>query len=187
MMYLACDTWDTLQPHLIQFFVFYLQLVVLKIKIQCLKCSEQRCCFFVCPFFFSETKPEKIDNILISGTERKSKMVLSYFLFKHQETKAINGQDIKLRLKLSSKDHTNKVLSVRVNAQAMRYNGNPADNILNKVQHVTLLSGQGLQFLSYNFGQHCNLFEKKKKKWYRFLWFEAATSNSTPSVRNERN
>nr|XP_004573978.2 protein-glutamine gamma-glutamyltransferase 2-like [Maylandia zebra] len=59
-----------------------------------------------------------------------------------EETKAINGQDIKLRLKLSSKDHTNKVLSVRVNAQAMRYNGNPADNILNKVQHVTLLSGQ---------------------------------------------
>uniref|UniRef100_A0A668VWF2 Protein-glutamine gamma-glutamyltransferase 2 n=1 Tax=Oreochromis aureus TaxID=47969 RepID=A0A668VWF2_OREAU len=66
------------------------------------------------------------------------------------ETKAINGQDVKLSLKLSSKDHTNKVLSVRVNAQAMRYNGNPAGNILNKVQHVTLLSRQGLQFLSYN-------------------------------------
>lgn len=77
-------------------------------------------------------------------------MVLSHFLFKHQETKAINGQDVKLSLKLSSKDHTNKVLSVRVNAQAMRYNGNPAGNILNKVQHVTLLSRQGLQFLSYN-------------------------------------
>ncbi|KAL4007762.1 hypothetical protein ACER0C_001614 [Sarotherodon galilaeus] len=58
------------------------------------------------------------------------------------ETKAINGQDVKLSLKLSSKDHTNKVLSVHVNAQAMRYNGNPVANILNKVQRVTLLSRQ---------------------------------------------
>lgn len=153
-MYLACDTWDTLQPHLIQFFVFYLQLVVLKIKIQCLKCSEQRCCFFVCPFFFSETKPEKIDNILISGTERKSKMVLSYFLFKHQETKAINGQDIKLRLKLSRKDQIKKLSVLHVNAQAMSYNGNPAGNILKIQQSLPLLFGHGLQLLSHNFVQH---------------------------------
>lgn len=153
-MYLACDTWDTLQPHLIQFFVFYLQLVVLKIKIQCLKCSEQRCCFFVCPFFFSETKPEKIDNILISGTERKSKMVLSYFLFKHQETKAINGQDIKLRLKLSRKDQIKTLSVLHVTAQAMSYNGKPAGNILKIQQSLQLLFGHGLQLLSHNFIQH---------------------------------
>ncbi|XP_039465573.1 protein-glutamine gamma-glutamyltransferase 2-like [Oreochromis aureus] len=59
-----------------------------------------------------------------------------------QETKVINGQDIKLRLKLSSKDHTSKEMTIRINAQAMRYYGKMAGNILNKVQLVTLLSGQ---------------------------------------------
>lgn len=57
----------------------------------------------------------------------------------------VNGQDIKLRLKLSNKDHTTKIMSIRVTAQAMMYNGGPAKNIQSIVQEKTLLSGQSLQ------------------------------------------
>lgn len=71
------------------------------------------------------------------------------FFFLHQETKMQSGQDIKLKLKLSSKDRTNRTMSIRINAQAMRYNGKPAQNILNTVQEKMLLSGQGLQLFSY--------------------------------------
>ncbi len=59
------------------------------------------------------------------------------------------GQDIKLKLKLSSKDRTNRIMSIHINAQAMRYNGKPAHNILNTVQEKMLLSGQGLRLFSY--------------------------------------
>uniref|UniRef100_UPI0037E9C387 protein-glutamine gamma-glutamyltransferase 2-like n=1 Tax=Semicossyphus pulcher TaxID=241346 RepID=UPI0037E9C387 len=59
-----------------------------------------------------------------------------------EDTKMLNGQDIKLKLKLSNKDRTNKTMSIRVNAQAMRYNGTPAHNIQSTVQEKTLLSGQ---------------------------------------------
>ncbi len=61
------------------------------------------------------------------------------------------GQDIKLKLKLklSSKDRTNRIMSIRINAQAMRYNGKPAHNILNTVQEKMLLCGQGLRLFSY--------------------------------------
>ncbi|KAL4007941.1 hypothetical protein ACER0C_001793 [Sarotherodon galilaeus] len=68
-----------------------------------------------------------------------------------EETKAINGQDIKLRLKLSRKDQIKKLSVLHVNAQVMRYNGNPAGNILKKQQSLLLLFGHGLQLLSHNF------------------------------------
>ncbi|XP_008299728.1 protein-glutamine gamma-glutamyltransferase 2-like [Stegastes partitus] len=61
-----------------------------------------------------------------------------------EEATVINGQDIKLRLKLCNKDRTSRVMSIQVNAQAMRYNGKPAGNILNTVQQRTLLPGQGV-------------------------------------------
>lgn len=83
-------------------------------------------------------------------------MAVSNVLFLQQDTNVINGQDIELRLKLSSKDHTHKEMSIRINAQAMRYYGKMAGNILSKVQLVTLLSGQGLQLLFYNFVLHWN-------------------------------
>ncbi|XP_060886649.1 protein-glutamine gamma-glutamyltransferase 2-like [Labrus mixtus] len=61
-----------------------------------------------------------------------------------EETKMVNGQDIKLNLKLSNKEHRNKTMSIRVNAQAMRYNGKPANNIQSTFQEKTLLSGQAV-------------------------------------------
>uniref|UniRef100_A0A3Q3GTS1 Protein-glutamine gamma-glutamyltransferase 2 n=1 Tax=Labrus bergylta TaxID=56723 RepID=A0A3Q3GTS1_9LABR len=67
----------------------------------------------------------------------------SFNLFFQQETKMVNGQDIKLNLKLSNKEHRNKTMSIRVNAQTMRYNGKPANNIQSTFQVKTLLSGQG--------------------------------------------
>ncbi|XP_070785728.1 protein-glutamine gamma-glutamyltransferase 2-like [Enoplosus armatus] len=59
-----------------------------------------------------------------------------------EETKMLSGQDIKLKLKLTNKDRTNKTMSIRVNAQAMRYNGKPASNMQSAVQERMLLSGQ---------------------------------------------
>uniref|UniRef100_A0A3Q3NH98 Transglutaminase-like domain-containing protein n=1 Tax=Labrus bergylta TaxID=56723 RepID=A0A3Q3NH98_9LABR len=61
-----------------------------------------------------------------------------------EETKMVNGQDIKLNLKLSNKEHRNKTMSIRVNAQTMRYNGKPANNIQSTFQVKTLLSGQAV-------------------------------------------
>ncbi|XP_073331440.1 protein-glutamine gamma-glutamyltransferase E-like [Pagrus major] len=59
-----------------------------------------------------------------------------------EETTMVNGQDIKLKLKLSNKDRTIKKMSIRVNAQAMRYNGKPARNIQSIVQEKTILPRQ---------------------------------------------
>ncbi|CAJ1085723.1 LOW QUALITY PROTEIN: protein-glutamine gamma-glutamyltransferase 2-like [Xyrichtys novacula] len=56
--------------------------------------------------------------------------------------KMLNGQDIKLSLNLRNKDRTNKTVSIRVTAQAMMYNGIPANNIQSTVQEKTLLPGQ---------------------------------------------
>uniref|UniRef100_A0A3Q3WSN6 protein-glutamine gamma-glutamyltransferase n=1 Tax=Mola mola TaxID=94237 RepID=A0A3Q3WSN6_MOLML len=49
--------------------------------------------------------------------------------FKHQETKMLMGQDIRLKLKLNNKDHTSKAMSIRINAQTMLYDGRPGQNI----------------------------------------------------------
>lgn len=57
----------------------------------------------------------------------------------------VNGQDVKLELKLSNKDRTIKTMFIRVNAQAMRYNGKPANNIQSTFQEKMILPGQGLQ------------------------------------------
>ncbi|XP_070710439.1 protein-glutamine gamma-glutamyltransferase 6 [Pempheris klunzingeri] len=59
-----------------------------------------------------------------------------------EDTKMLSGQDVKLRLKLSSRDRTSRTLFIRVNAQAMRYNGKPAHSIQSTVQERMLLPGQ---------------------------------------------
>ena len=61
----------------------------------------------------------------------------------------VNGQDIKLQLTLGNKDRTIKTMSIRVNAQAMMYNGKPANNIQSTIQEKTILPGQGLQLFPY--------------------------------------
>lgn len=55
----------------------------------------------------------------------------------------LNGQDINLKLMLRNKDRTNKAMSLCINAQAMMYDGKPANNIQSIVQEKTLLPGQG--------------------------------------------
>lgn len=78
----------------------------------------------------------------------------------------LNGQDIKLKLKLSNKDRTCKTMSIRVNAQAMRYNGKLAQNIQSTVQEKILLPGQGLQLFLNTFFHHQT---KKKNCLYQSL------------------
>ncbi|XP_049923083.1 protein-glutamine gamma-glutamyltransferase 5-like [Epinephelus moara] len=59
-----------------------------------------------------------------------------------EDSNVQRGQDIKLQLKLRNKDRTNKTMSIRVNAQAMRYTGKPAGNMQSAVQNRTLSPGQ---------------------------------------------
>lgn len=60
----------------------------------------------------------------------------------------LNGQDIKLKLKMSNKDLTFKTMSIHVNAQTMRYYGAQAFNIHSMVQELMLLPGKGLHLFS---------------------------------------
>lgn len=78
---------------------------------------------------------------------------LTYFV--HQETKMLSGQDINLKLTLRSKDGASRMMSIRVNAQAMKYNGIPTHNIQSIVQEKMLLPGQGLRLFSYTLTQCC--------------------------------
>ncbi|XP_041820966.1 protein-glutamine gamma-glutamyltransferase 2-like isoform X2 [Chelmon rostratus] len=59
-----------------------------------------------------------------------------------EETKMLSGQDINLKLTLRSKDGASRMMSIRVNAQAMKYNGIPTHNIQSIVQEKMLLPGQ---------------------------------------------
>ncbi|XP_076581081.1 protein-glutamine gamma-glutamyltransferase 2-like [Chaetodon auriga] len=61
-----------------------------------------------------------------------------------EETTMLNGQDINVKLKLRSKDGASRSMSIRVNAQAMRYNGIPKHNIQSVVQEKMLLPGQDM-------------------------------------------
>uniref|UniRef100_A0A3B5AL81 Protein-glutamine gamma-glutamyltransferase 2 n=1 Tax=Stegastes partitus TaxID=144197 RepID=A0A3B5AL81_9TELE len=98
---------------------------------------------------FRELIESSAGQLDVKGRTEGQKLVVTDVLFLHQEATVINGQDIKLRLKLCNKDRTSRVMSIQVNAQAMRYNGKPAGNILNTVQQRTLLPGQGLQWFSF--------------------------------------
>eukprot|EP00064_Thunnus_orientalis_P020896 superscaffoldBa00006028_g21048 len=59
-----------------------------------------------------------------------------------EETKAMKGQDIKLKLRLHSKDHIIRTMLIHINAKTMRYNGIPACNIQNIEHEKVLLPGK---------------------------------------------
>ncbi|XP_074555310.1 protein-glutamine gamma-glutamyltransferase 2-like [Halichoeres trimaculatus] len=61
-----------------------------------------------------------------------------------EETQMVNGQDIKLKLKVVNKSRASKTMSIRVTAQAMMYNGRLAKNIQSTVQEKKLLPGQAV-------------------------------------------
>ncbi|CAL8354304.1 unnamed protein product [Gadus morhua 'NCC'] len=56
----------------------------------------------------------------------------------------ISGQDVHLKVTLSSEDRVPRSLSLRVNAQTMLYTGVPAANVLTKIEEHTLQPGRAL-------------------------------------------
>ncbi|KAM9836617.1 LOW QUALITY PROTEIN: protein-glutamine gamma-glutamyltransferase 2-like [Aulostomus maculatus] len=73
--------------------------------------------------------------------EDENRPVLKVDMKIEEETKIVSGQDIKLKLKLRSKDRTNRKMDIYINAQAMRYNGITTSNIHNSLQVQEILAG----------------------------------------------
>ncbi|MEQ2222170.1 hypothetical protein ILYODFUR_023257 [Ilyodon furcidens] len=71
-------------------------------------------------------------------------------------SKPVNGEDVNLNMILSSTSSVTRELSININAQAMKYTGQPAGNIFTKPMKTKLLPGKDLTipilipFLTYN-------------------------------------
>ncbi|KAK5614749.1 hypothetical protein CRENBAI_018712 [Crenichthys baileyi] len=71
-------------------------------------------------------------------------------------SKPVNGEDVNLRMILKCTSSVVRELSININAQAMKYTGQPAGNILTKAMEMKLLPGNDhpipilIPFLTYN-------------------------------------
>ncbi|XP_072237590.1 protein-glutamine gamma-glutamyltransferase E-like isoform X1 [Leuresthes tenuis] len=66
------------------------------------------------------------------------------FMRFEEVSEPVNGEDVKLKLVLSSDSGEPRLLSVNISVQAMRYNGSPAGNIQNEVTEQKLQPGKDL-------------------------------------------
>uniref|UniRef100_A0A1A8U436 Protein-glutamine gamma-glutamyltransferase 2 n=1 Tax=Nothobranchius furzeri TaxID=105023 RepID=A0A1A8U436_NOTFU len=72
-----------------------------------------------------------------------------------EDSRPVIGEDVKLKLVLSSDSTVTRLLSVNISVQAMRYTGHPAGNIQTEVTEQKLLPGEDLSipilvpFLTY--------------------------------------
>ena len=82
-----------------------------------------------------------------------------------QTSTLVSGQDIHLKVTLSSGDQVPRSLSLRVNAQTMLYTGVPAANVLTKIEEHTLQPGQG------NALTHERTHSRTHRRWLPYLSF----------------
>lgn len=82
-------------------------------------------------------------NQLISLYERYHRSAPTMCSVILQVSTPVNGNDVSLKLVLTSKSRAARPLLISISVQAMRYNGRPAANIQKELKEETLLPGKG--------------------------------------------
>ncbi|XP_017284736.1 protein-glutamine gamma-glutamyltransferase E-like [Kryptolebias marmoratus] len=106
------------------------------------KFSLMRAC--ACPMAtvtLCETEPA----ITINAIEETETIILPEIVTRFEEvSEPMNGEDVKLKLILSSNSSVPRLLSINISVQALEYTGTPAGNIQTEVMEEKLLHGEDL-------------------------------------------